>query len=668
MELLFDIVMILALAGAMVFVCHHVRLPTVVAFLLTGVAIGPHGFGLIHDVHEVEVLAEVGVILLLFIIGLEFSIGRLLSMRRLVLGGGALQIGLTTIIVAPVANVFLGNPKASVFFGFLIALSSTAIVLKLIQERGEIEAPHGKTALAILIFQDVAVVPMMLMVPFLAGQSADLGRDVLMLVARFGAVVLLVAVAARWVAPKLLHAVASTRNQELFQLVVLVVCFAVAWGTQVAGLSLALGAFLAGLVVSESEYSHQAVANVLPFRDVFASFFFISIGMLLNLQFVAANAPQVVLAFTGVVVVKALVICAVGLVLGFSLRNALLAALALCQVGEFSFVLYRSSAQFGLLSTNAYQFFLTVTILTMLAAPAFMAFGPRFADLVLRLPLPAFLVKGLYMAREEQEGKSLESLQDHLVIVGFGLTGRHLATAAGAWSIPYVVIELNPQTVRQEQAKGRPIFYGDASKKPILEHAGIERAKVVAIAIPDPVYVRRVTRVAKELNPGAHFVVRTRFFSEYSALKELGADEVVPEEYETSIEVFSRVLARYSVPREDILRFVNDIRTGGYDMFRQLPPAPAELCEYTLPNVEIRRMTVREGAPADGATPGGLELRKSHGLTLLTIRRKDGSIVSNPGADTHLEAGDVLLCVGRNEDLFSASALFRGKAKNDPRG
>jgi CPA2 family monovalent cation:H+ antiporter-2 len=420
----------------------------------------------------------------------------------------------------------------SIFMGFLIALSSTAIVLKLIQERAEIDSPHGQATLGILLFQDVIIVPMMLFTPLLAGATGDLGESLIILVAKGTGIVLLVAVVgARWIVPQALYQITRTRSRELFLLSVFMICLAVVWLTASIGLSLALGAFLAGLIISQSEYSHHALGNVLPFRDVFMSFFFVSIGMLLDLDFLFQQPGLILLIALCFLALKAVIACAVAFLLGFPLRTAILVGLALCQVGEFSFILSRTGAQHGLLAGDAYQFFLTVSVLTMAATPFIIALAPRIADGTLRLPLPGILKSGWHPVH----GVNRACKQDHLIIIGFGVNGRNVARAARISGIPYTILEMDPDIVRAEQAKGKPIYYGDATHEAVFQHADIKDARIVVIAISDPAATRRITEIARRLNPKIHIIVRTHYLQEMEPLYELGADDVIPEEWlETS--------------------------------------------------------------------------------------------------------------------------------------
>ncbi len=663
--LLNDIVVIFALSTVVLFLCSRLKVPSIVGFIVTGILAGPHGLGLVKSVHEVTVLAEVGVVLLLFAIGIEFSLKSLLQIRKSVLVGGSLQV-LLTILTASVIAGWFGQPLGkAVFMGFLISLSSTAIVLKLFQERAEVDSPHGRTSLAILIFQDVIIVPMILITPLLAGEAADSGGSLLLLLAKALAIIVLVVVSARWVVPWVLYQVARTRSRELFLLSVFLICLAVAWMTSSAGLSLALGAFLAGLVISESEYGHQALGNISPFRDVFTSFFFISIGMLFDGGFLFDHPLLIVLITAGVMTLKAALGGISVTLLGFPIRTAVLVGLALSQVGEFSFILSKTGIDHGLLEGDVYQMFLSVSVLTMAATPFVMAFAPRVSDFVSRLPLPARLMSGLHPV----EGIKVAGERDHLIIIGFGVNGRNLARAARAGKIPYVIIEMNPEVVRDEKAKGEPIYYGDATQEAVLEHADIKDARIVVVAISDPAATRRITELVRRLNRNVHLIVRTRYLQEMKPLYELGANEVIPEEFETSVEIFSRVLAKYLVPRDEIERFIAEVRADGYEMFRSISAgggASFPDLELNVPGIEVSALRVEEGSCLVGKTLARSDLRRRFGITVVAIRR-DSEILSNPDGETLIRSGDVLIVLGAPERVASAAGLFCG-GSGDPEG
>lgn len=661
-QLLKDIIIIFGVSIVVILICHRIRVPVIVGFLLTGILAGPHGLGLLKAVHEIEILAEIGIVLLLFTIGIEFSFKNLLRIKKSVLMGGSLQVLLTFVAAFFLSRYFGQAFSESVFIGFLVSLSSTAIVLKLIQERAEVDSPHGRTTLGILIFQDVIIVPMMLVTPLLVGATGNLGNSILVLVAKGIGIILLVIVSAKWIVPQMLYQISRTRNRELFLLSVVAICLAVAWLTSSAGLSLALGAFLAGLIISESEYSHQALGNILPFRDVFTSFFFVSIGMLLDSGFLFQRPGFIALIALCVLVLKSIIAGSVTVLLGFPLRTGILVGLALSQVGEFSFILAKTGTEHGLLAGNIYQIFLSVSVLTMAATPFIMTLAPHLSDIILRLPLPKRLVSGFYPVAEiKVEGK-----KDHLIIIGFGLNGRNVAQAAKATDIPHVIIDMNPETVRSEQAKGEPIYYGDAAQEAVLQYANIKDARIVVVAINDPTATRRMTELARRLNPKVHFIVRTRYLQEVKALHELGADEVIPEEFETSVEIFTRVLAKYLIPRDEIERFVTEVRSDGYKMFRSLSKKSVSFSDLTLhlPGVEISTLRVDVRSALAGKSLTQLELRKRYGVTVLAIRRTS-QILSNPHGDMQLFANDVLFVLGPPEKIAEVTSLFHNPGEKE---
>ncbi len=654
-NLLDYIIIIFGLSVLVVFVCHHIRVPTIVGFFVTGIIAGPHGLGLVQAANEVDILAEIGVVLLLFTIGIEFSLNRLLQIKRSVLIGGALQVSLTTAAVFAIARLTEQPFGEALFMGFLVALSSTAIVLKLTQERAEIDSPHGRTTLGILIFQDIIIVPMILVTPMLSGTMENLAGASLALAAKGLGIIAVVIVCARWIVPKVLYQIARTRSRELFLLTIVVICFAVAWLTSSIGLSLALGAFMAGLIVSESEYSHQALGNILPFRDVFMSFFFVSIGMLLDIGFLFTNLAPILLITAGVFLLKATIASSATLLLGLQLRSAILSGLALSQIGEFSFILSKVGIENGLLSGARYQTFLSFSVLSMAATPFIIKFAPSMADLILKAPLPQRIRRGLYPVPEmTREGK-----KNHIIIVGFGVNGRNVAGAAKTANIPYVVVEMNPDTVRSEQAKGEPICYGDATQEAVFRHSDIADARIVVVAINDPAATRGITEIARRLNPNVYIIVRTRYLQEMSPLYELGADEVIPEEFETSVEIFNRVLEKYLVPRDTIEKFAAEVRSDGYEMFRTLARGTASFGDLKLqvPDIDISALRIVDGSKIIGKSLAQLELRKRYGVTVLAMRRGE-DVISDTDVDMAFNAGDILYAVGTQEKIAAVMGLF----------
>lgn len=658
-----DLVVLFALATIVVIACFKIRVPAIVGFLVTGVLAGPNALQLIHDPHSVELLAEVGVVLLLFGIGLEFSLESLLRLRSVLLVGGGLQVVVTGALSAAVAGLYFDLPLTkSVFLGVLVALSSTAIVLKLLAEKAEVDSPQGRVCLGILIFQDLCVVPIVIIMPILAGAggatgSWDITLKVLTAVAMVGGSVL----GGRYVVPWVLGLVVRTRSRETFLLVIIILCLGTAWLSSLAGLSLALGAFIAGLIISQSEYSHQALGEIIPLRDAFNSLFLISIGMLLDVRVFASPVP-LLLGVVAMVGVKAVVAWGATLVLGYSFRVAVITGLCLAQIGEFSFVLAKQGKELGLIDGNVYQLFLAGAVITMILTPLLKALAPWVAE-----RLDPLVPARLRAARHEPAaGLDAHALRDHVIIIGYGLNGRNLASALKRVQIPYVILEMNPETVARERRRGEPVLYGDASSPEVLEHAGIRGARVLVIAVSDPSSVRRATELARRLHPGLHIIVRTRYLGEMKPLLALGADEVVPEEFETALEIFSRTLRKLLVPRDLVDRFVREVRTDGYGALRaHAVGAPATSPETTamgfLAGADLEVLRVEPGSPLAGRTLEQTGLRRQTGITVLALRNGE-TFVSNPEVTTVLENDTVAIVFGTPEQVARAAELFRAPA------
>lgn len=664
LPILKDLVIILALSVIVILATRKLKIPSILGFLITGILAGPHGFHLIHQMHEVEILAEIGVILLLFTIGIEFSFKTLRDISRTVLIGGFFQVFLTVGIIALLTSQLGFSWPEAVFLGFLASLSSTAVVLKLIQERGEISMPQGRNSLGILIFQDLIIVPMILFTPILAGDSESSGSDMLMTLLKAVVVISLLIYSSRTLVPKLLTIVAKAQSRELFLLTIIVLAFAVAWLTSSIGLSLALGAFLAGLIISESEYSHQAFGNILPFLDVFTSFFFVSIGMLLNLNFVFDNLTIILLVTLAVLLIKALLAGVATLILGYPLRIIVMVGLMLSQVGEFSFILSKVGLDANILNTDAYQIFLSVAVLTIAVTPFIFRLAPMLAANSMKLPLPERLKSGV---RELDKDIKSKEIQRHLIVVGYGIVGRNVARAARFADLDYNVIEMNPQTVKEEQRINTPIFYGDATQAAVLSHAGVENAISLVIAIPDSAAVRRIISTARALNSNLHIIVRTRFINDTNIYHDLGADEVIPEEFETSIEIFSRVLAKFLIPRDKIEELIQQVREGEYEMLRSLSlgeNASFANLKVNVPKYDVSTWHVAENANMVGESVKTIE-HKADNISIIAISRND-QIISNP-YDEIIKAEDMLFVLGASKNIPMLKELCKNQdIEEDP--
>ena len=658
LDILKDLAVIFAVSVLVILVFHRLRLPALPGFIVAGMVLGPNALALVSDAHRVEGLAEVGVILLLYTIGIEFSLTRLREMARQVIGGGLLQLGFTIAVTTAVMLSFTSGWRPALFVGILVALSSTAIVLKGLTDKGEIDAPHGRLATGVLIFQDLCVVPIMIMLPFLAGSAeSGLGGLVLALV-KSALVVVGVMVAARTLVPRVLTVILGTRSRELFLIAIILLGTLTALGTAAAGASLALGAFLAGLVISDSDYAHQAMAELLPFRDIFISIFFVAVGMLVDVEFLKSHPVLTLLGIGAVMLSKTLAAATGPVLMGYSGRVALIAGLAVSQVGEFSFVLAKEGRKLDLLADSLYQPFLAIAVGTMLITPFLVQGGPALMDRVERwIPLdkflPGFRPRGITPVKD--------TVGDHVIIAGYGLNGRNLASALRAIDVPHLIVELNSQSVRQARSRGEPAFYGDATREEILRALGIDRARMFVVAISDPAATRRMVRVARSLNPNVHIIARTRYIVEIAELTALGANVVIPEEFETSIEIFARVLTHYQVPRHDIDRLAQQIRASHYQALRAPGEARPSLAGLVtgLPQMAAERVALTDGAAAVGQTLAETQLRSRTGALVLSLTRGESDIAT-PDPKVRLEAGDVLVVVGQPAQLKAARDLLLG--------
>ena len=655
-----DLVVVLGVAIPTVAIAHRLGIPAIVGFFLVGAVIGPHGLALIPNAESVTVLAELGVLLLLFTIGLELSLTRVMQLGRVALQGGALQVGGTLLAVAAVATG-LGVPiNQAVFYGGLVALSSTAVVFKVYADRGELDTPHGRVVVSILLFQDLCVVPLMLFMPMLADAQAGTAVGNWVGIARSLLVVAILVAGGRVVVPWVLDRIVLLRDRELFTLCIGFFGLGAAFATASFGLSLALGAFVAGLVISESEYGLQAMSNVLPFHDVFSGIFFASVGMLLDARFLMAQPLLVVGVAIGIVLLKGLLNAAVVLSLRRGLQASIASSIALAQVGEFSFILAGVGVPLGLFAGNDYQLFLAVSVLTMVATPFMIARARPTADRIERL-----LGRSRFRVPLPDEGSTVQ-LKDHTIIVGYGFSGRRLAHVLESAGLPYVVLEQNGQAVRSARREGVPIFFGDGTRREVLKRVGCERARVILFLISSTADERRGVVVARGLNPAVRIIVRTRFVRAIDDLTRLGASEVVVEEFEASVELFALVLEFYEVPSNTIRREVDAVRSEHYSMLRgeSRPDLQLDALKHLGIHSALDLVQIEEGAPAVGANASTLNLRRDTGATLLAVVR-DGKALYKRDATFQFRVGDTAVLVGEQEALEQGAALFRAPAPAD---
>ncbi|HPS58719.1 MAG TPA: cation:proton antiporter [Spirochaetota bacterium] len=659
MGILQELIIIFSLAVTVVYICNRLNIPSIIGFLITGVLAGSGLLGITSNPDDVHILSEVGIILLLFTIGLEFSIKNLMQIGRTVLLGGTLQV-LLTIGVITGTLFYVNGFNQSLFYGFLIALSSTAIVMKIYQEKLELDTPHGRVVLAILIFQDIIVVPMMLITPVLAGVEGNSDNTLLLFGLKSVGLIAFVFAMLKWIAPWIFYQLARTRSRELFILGSVVTCFAVAGLTFYIGLSLELGAFLAGLIISETEYSYETMGNIIPFRDVFASIFFISIGMLIDIRFMLGSWQVVLGGGLAIILVKFIIAIISVLLLGFSLRTSILVGFALSQIGEFSFILSKVGYDYKILNSIEYQTILSMSIITMVFSSFILNYSTPLINKLMKTPLLSWIDRKTYSMSSIAKEPDDHNLNDHLIIIGYGINGRNVSRSARIAGIPYLIIETNPETVIKELAKGEKIIYGDASNEEVLRHANILVARVLVTTVPDAPSARRVIATARKLNPDVYIIARTRFVKEVNDLFALGASEVIPEEFETSVEIFTRLLRKFNIPENDITSLVDIVRSDGYHMLRtasieSITPADQR---NLIKGMEMVSYRVEGGSSADGRSILDLAIRKKYGVTVLAIYN-GGDVIHNPDGDAVLNADDIVMLVGMPAQVRNVCEMFK---------
>ncbi|RYZ06441.1 MAG: sodium:proton exchanger [Myxococcales bacterium] len=657
--LLDELAIVAALAVFVTVVLSRLKLPTVAGLLAAGALLGPFGLRLVSSVHSIEVLAEVGVVLLLFSIGLEFSLARLRDIMRQVAVGGALQVGLTTLVVTGVAVLAGQSMGKGLFYGFAFALSSTAIVLRALAERRELDAPHGKFIVGTLIFQDLCVVPMVLIVPLLSASGAEAGAAAASIgwaLAKATVVVIGTILVARFVVPKILGWVDASRSREVFLLAILTLCIGTAWLTSMVGLSLALGAFLGGMVVADTEYSHRAMGDILPLRDAFVSVFFVSLGMLFDVRVVATEPLLVGGLLAGFLLAKGLLATLAAMAMRFPSRVAWLAGVGLAQFGEFGFVLSRLAQTSGLVTDAEVRPLLAAGIASMFVTPLFVRAAPHITAGE-RLLAPLERLIGVRSIDEADESRKLEN---HVIIIGFGVAGRLTARTLQAAGAPFVVLELNADNVRKGKELGLPVYYGDATSEEALGHAHLREARQVVLLMNDQQAAQRVVDMLRRVAPHVPVLMRTRYLAEREGLMKMGARDVVAEEVEGAVEVIARLLRNIELPRNVIESSIQGIRAETQTSERKQTLPRAQLGDVkALSELKIESVLVREQSQAAGASPVSMQLRSTTGVLVVGVRRGE-QLLQNPDPQASFEAGDIVYFVGTSSEIRAALPLFDG--------
>ncbi|MFC2017104.1 cation:proton antiporter [Chloroflexota bacterium] len=544
----FAIIMGAALVGGLV--AYRLRLPVLLGYLVAGIIIGPYSFGLVKNVDMIQTLASIGVVLLMFTLGMEFSIGDLKRVGKIGLAGGIAQILITALLGFAISKaLFNWSISDAIFFGFLIAISSTMIVLKILVERGEASSPHGRIMIAILLVQDLAVLPLMVILPALGQQTVGLVYSLGVTLGK--AMLFLGAMTAIgfWVVPVVLGQTAGTRSRELFLITILAICMGAAFGTSYFGVSAAFGAFAAGMLVSRSHFAHQALVDIIPLRNVFAALFFVSLGMLASLRFIVDNWGMVILVALIIVIGKFIICAIIARSFGYSFKTTLFVGVGLTQVGEFSFVLGQAGLETGVISEYLYSLMLSSAILTILFTPiAFKLAEWTYSWLSTSRRLAPLMRFGSDRALIDVK----ETLSNHVVICGHGRTGSNLASILQKYNIPYIVVELNPQIISELRAEGIPCIYGDAGNARILSMAHVSKARVLALTCLDPMAEMTATTYTREVNPDIDIVAISPEVSAAKRLQKLGVSEIVEPAFEVSLEFVRHTLGYYNVDALEI--------------------------------------------------------------------------------------------------------------------
>ena len=627
---------ILITAVVILLIFNKLKLPSMIGLFLTGIVLGQF----ITSTSIITEISELGVIFLLFIIGLEFSIEKFSAIKHYAIVGGLLQVVLTTIIVM-IFSLYAMPINKAIFMGFLVCFSSTAIVMKLIQKKQLTHTLQGRVTLGILIFQDIAVILVLLLTPLLGGESIDLSMLPLVFMKVF-LLAFIILVFGLFAVPKALKEAAKTKNRDLYMLLVLFICLGTTFGTSAIGISPELGAFIAGLIISNTDYAHQTLGYIQPFQDVFMSIFLISIGLMIDVNYFVHNIILIIALTIIVIVVKFIATLITGELLNIPIRTTIAISILLSQIGEFSFVLAGVGITHGLLTKELFTMFLAVSIITMSSTPFLQKITPSIVDVFKRIPY--FHVDEELSTIKEEEVQS-EILENHVIIVGFGVNGKNLSRACYHYHIPYVIVDLNPLIVEKEKALGLPIIYGDASNESVLKELKINDANCIIIATSNYESTLKTIDASRRLNPDIHIIVRTRYLKNVDEVYEMGADVVIPEEFETSIVIFSKLMDYYDKDVEEVTDTIDTLRSDNYYEFRSI--APDELTtklNENLTDLKVDSIIVKEKKQLDE-----FEFKK-YDLTVTAIIR-DNKTILGISPKFELQHDDLVLFTGSQENV-----------------
>lgn len=661
-RLIVDLVSVLAVATCGGLLASLLQQPVLLGYLIGGMIVGPTGLGVIKEVIQVETLAQFGVAFLLFALGVEFSFAELKKVKGIALGGGGLQIALTigvTVVVCGLTGAWEELPAKGVFLGSILSLSSTAVVLKCLMERNETETPHGQVMLGILVVQDLALGLMIAVLPALNQPAETIGIAVLTALLRLALFAGGAVVAGIWVIPRLLRLLARTESRELFLLGVVTLCLGIALLTEYLGLSIEMGAFVAGLMISEVEYADQTLTYVEPVRDIFASLFFAAIGMLIDPVFLWNNLELILGLVALVFVGKFLIITPLVKLFRYPLKTALIAGLGLAQIGEFSFVLASEGQALGLVSRRVYLLILGTTAVTLILTPFVLRLVPFLFNFAESMPWLQPYLEEVYPRDVSADLPS----KGHVVVCGYGRVGKNLVKLLQQHDLPVVVIDQSERRIQQLREQGVPYVYGNCVSLHVLETAGVNYAKGMAIALPDAMSIRLCLKRSLELCPELDLVVRATQDKDIEVLYQLGAREVVQPEFEASLEMATHLLTGLGFLSMVVQREVEQIRNNHYLALRpeQTPLEVARDLQQATRDLNRRWYTLPNASPLIGMSLGEADIRYLTGASLMAIRRANEEEIDYPNAQTKLEAGDRLLVVGASEELAALEEFAQGK-------
>lgn len=662
-RLIVDLVSVLAAAAIGGLFAALLKQPVLLGYLIAGMIVGPTGLGLIKEVVQVETLAQFGVAFLLFALGVEFSFSELKKVKVISLGGGGLQIALTILVTTLIAlgMGWVTSPPQGVFLGAILSLSSTAVVLKSLMERNETATPHGQVMLGMLVVQDLALGLMLAVLPALDKPAEEIGLAIGWALLQTGLFALGAVAAGIWVIPRLLRLLAKTESRELFLLGVVAVCLGIALLTEHLGLSIEMGAFVAGLMISEAEYADETLTYVEPLRDIFATLFFASIGMLIDPVFLWNNLELILGLVALVFVGKFLIVTPLVRVFRYSLKTALITGLGLAQIGEFSFVLASEGQALGLVSRRVYLLILGTTAVTLVLTPFVLRSVPKLFDWAESLP---WLARYLQQADVPLAVSDELPHQNHVVVCGYGRVGRNIVRLLQDRDYPVLVIDQSESRIQQVREAGIPYIYGNAVSLHVLEKAGVAKAQGMAIALPDPMSTRLCLKRALEVAPDLDVVVRALKDNDIELLYQLGAKEVVQPEFEASLELSAHLLSGIGLPAPVVQREVQQIRNSHYLELR--PERPSDEVSRDLKqaakDMNSRWYSLPETSPLLGMTLEETDIRRLTGVSLIAIRRAGGTELDYPDGKTTLEQGDRLLIVGEADEVAAFDELAKGEA------